>query len=89
MKRLLHHVVVPAIIPAAFFLVAATPVEVLGCRTRGLLAILIALLGALAGLGAVLTALVKRLRGTPDTHWWIATAGMLTIPAIAVILVAG
>ena len=80
---------VPAIIPAAFFLVAAMPVEVVGCRNRGLLAILIALLGALAGLGAVLTATVRRIRDAPHTHWWVVTALIVSIPAVAVIVAAG
>jgi hypothetical protein len=89
MKRVLHHLVFPAIIPAAFFLVAAMPVEVAGCRNRGLMALLIALVGAFAGLGAVLVATVRRARGAPHTLWWVATAGILTIPAVAVIIVAG
>ena len=89
MKRVLKHVVVPAIVPVAFFLVAAMPVEVLGCRNRGLLAVLIALLGALGGLGALLTATVRRMRGAPHTHWWVVTAVIVTLPAVAVIVAAG
>jgi hypothetical protein len=42
MKRIVYHIMIPAITPAAFFVIASMPVEVLGCRTRGLIALLIA-----------------------------------------------
>jgi hypothetical protein len=44
MKRVIYHVILPAIMPVLFFVVALTPVEVLGCLIRGLIALLIALI---------------------------------------------
>ena len=52
MKRIVYHVILPAIMPVLFFVVASTPVEVLGCLVRGLIALLIALMSGLAALGA-------------------------------------
>ena len=43
MKRIVCHIIIPAIMPAIFFVIASIPVEVLGCRARGLIALLIAL----------------------------------------------
>jgi hypothetical protein len=88
MKPLRRHVILPAIVPALFFLVAATPVEVLGCRTRGLLAVAIALVGALAGVGTAIMGLKARLRVDPMARWWIASTGILAIPAAAVVIIA-
>lgn len=52
MGRLTRHVVIPAIMPVIFFSVAFTPVAVLGCRNRGLLAALVALASGFWALGA-------------------------------------
>ena len=88
MRRILHHVVFPALIPALFFVVAAMPVEVMGCRNRGLTAVLIALVGALSGLAAVTMGLVRKVRGDASAGWWIASALILVIPAVAVVAIA-
>ena len=83
-----RHIVLPSIAPILFFIVAATPVELLGCRTRGLLAIAIALTSALAGLGAATAAVTRRIRGDAQSVWWIATALILSIPAVGVLILA-
>jgi hypothetical protein len=61
MSRIQRHVILPSLAPLLFFAVAATPVEALGCRTRGLLAFAIALVSVLAGLGAAIMAIKGRL----------------------------
>ncbi len=85
MTSFTRHILIPAIIPVLFFGVAATPVEWLGCSTRGLVAIIIAFIGVLAGLAAAIMALRGRLRGEKQSIWWVATALVLSIPAIAVL----
>jgi hypothetical protein len=45
-----YHAIIPAIMPGLFFMVASTPVEVLGCIARGLIALLIVWI---SGLGAL------------------------------------
>ena len=50
MTRTFRHVVLPALAPAAFFLVAITPVEVFGCFNRGLTALAIATASVIGGL---------------------------------------
>jgi lysylphosphatidylglycerol synthetase-like protein (DUF2156 family) len=84
----IRHILYPAITSVLFFAVAATPVEALGCRTRGLLAFAIALLSVLAGVGAAVMALRGRLRGDRHSHWWAASALVLAIPAVALIILA-
>lgn len=87
MNLIVRHMILPAIVPALFFAVAAMPVEVLGCRTRGLVAVMIALVGALAGLGAALMGVKGRRRSDPHTGWWVGSSLILAIPAVAVIIV--
>jgi len=48
----------------------------------------IALASVLAGLGAAIMAIKGRLRGDSHSHWWIGSALILAIPAIAVLFLA-
>jgi len=88
MTRKVSHIILPAMMPAIFFLIAATPVEVLGCRTRGLLALLVALVSGLAALGAAIIAVRGQSRRDVPVPWWVASAGILAIPVIALIILA-
>lgn len=88
MTRMFRHVVLPALAPAAFFLVASTPVEVLGCFNRGLMALAIAMASVICGLiFAVRGGLGKR-RGDPQAHWWAISALILAIPPAALLVLA-
>jgi len=87
MNLIIRHMILPAIVPAIFFVVAAMPVDVLGCRTRGLVVVMIALVGALAGLGAAIMGVMGRRRGDPDTGWWVVSSLIMAIPAVAVIII--
>ncbi len=84
--RALRHLGLPAIVPLAFSVVTATPVEAIGCRNRGLLALLIALGGALGSLGAAIVALRGRMHGERSSAWWLASALVLMIPAVVVLV---
>jgi hypothetical protein len=73
---------------AAFLLVVALPVELLGCRTRGLAAALIALLGALGGLGATGIGVIQKRRNDPRANWWVVSTLILILPAVLILLLA-
>lgn len=88
MNPLILHVMMPAILPALFFLVASTPVEVLGCFTRGLIAFLIAFIGLLGALTAAIVALRRRSFDNRGANWWAATAVFFSLPAAALIFLA-
>jgi len=88
MRRTISHVFIPFLIAAVFFAIAFTPVEALGCRTRGLLALGVSLSSGLAGLGTGVMGLKKRVRGETDAVWWIASTAILTIPVIGMIILA-
>ena len=62
--------------------------EVLGCRNRGLLAVAIAFTSLLLALAAAITGLIKRVRQAPDHGWWVLSAALLGIPAVALLALA-
>jgi hypothetical protein len=88
MTQINKHIIVPGLMSVAFFAVAFTPVAVLGCRNRGLLALSISLLCGFAGIGTAVTSLKKRLRGETDSIWWVVTSVILAIPVVGMILMA-
>ena len=88
MRRVIFHVVNPALLPALFFAIALAPVHVLGCRTRGLLALLVASASLIMALTATIVASRRRSRGDADTVWWILSALIMTIPVIALLVMA-
>ncbi len=71
-----------------FFIVASTPVEMLGCAVRGLIALLIALISGVAALVTVIIGLKGRVRHEPNAVWWVVSTLILVIPVIAMILLA-
>jgi hypothetical protein len=88
MNPIILHLMLPSILPALFFLVVSTPVEVLGCFTRGLIALLIAFIGVLGGLGAAIMGVKEKRTGGPKTNWWVLSALFLSSPAAALIFLA-
>ncbi len=88
MKRKACHAVIPAIMPAIFFLIAATPVETLGCVTRGWLALSIALVSGLTALGTAIMSVRGRRCGDVYAPWWGISTLILTIPVVALLILA-
>jgi hypothetical protein len=88
MRHIIYHILLPAIMPAVFFRIATIPVEVLGCRTRGLIAVLIAFSSGLAALGTAFVSAKGRKRGDPSAVWWVASSIILAIPVVALLILA-
>ena len=84
--RIFRHILLPAFAPVLFLVVATTPVYVLGCRNRGLVAIAIAFLSILAGLGSAIAGVRKKMRDEPGANWWATSALILAVPAVLLIL---
>ncbi len=88
MNNRVYHIIIPAIMPLALFIMAATPVEVFGCRTRGLIAVSIAFISGLAALATAIKIARGRMRGDPYAVWWVISSIILVIPVIALIILA-
>jgi len=87
-KNKLRHILIPALVTVVFFFVVSLPVELLGCRTRGLIAAVIAIVAGITGIGASVKAVIDKVRGDSNSYLWIASALILAIPGIFIILVA-
>jgi hypothetical protein len=88
MKQIVYHVILPTIMPVLFFAVALTPVELLGCLVRGLIALLIALISGVAALVAAIVGAKGRVRHDRNNIWWVLSSLILVIPVIAMIILA-
>lgn len=62
-----------------------TPLTVIGCATRGLLALTVVLLSAGGAFAAIGLSLGARRRNDASSDWWIATAAILTVPLALVL----
>lgn len=81
MSRILKHVVLPATATIAVVALYFTPVAMLGCVTRGLIALAVVAISLLVALATVGIGLAKRIKGESDSVWWIATTVILMLPA--------
>ena len=86
MKKSIKHFIIPGAITAIFFAVAALPVEILGCRNRGLIAAGIALAAGILGIVAAVRAVLGKVRGDAGTSIWMASALIFAIPAIYIVV---
>jgi hypothetical protein len=87
-KRILHHLMVPVVMPAIFFTIAFTPVHVFGCRARGLMALLTAFVSGIAAVSTTVIAKKRSRLGDKAGIWWMITALILMIPVVAMIIMA-
>lgn len=88
MKKRFRTLASPLVICLAFFAVAFSPVELLGCRNRGLAALGITVLSGIAGIGYALIAVQKNRTGNAEALWWAAGALILSIPVAGLIILA-
>ena len=79
---------IPAIVLLIFFAIVLTPVELLGCRNRGLIAAFIAMAAGVLGIVAAVKGLMCKARGDANSSSWMASALILAIPAIYIVLIA-
>lgn len=88
MGRFFRHIVLPAVAPALFFAIACTPVQVIGCRNRGLLALSLSLTSGLLALYTAINLVKVQARGDSKALWWFMSTLLLTIPVVALIILA-
>lgn len=80
MTRAVKIVLLSAVLPVLFFAAASIPVELIGCRARGLVVALIAMLGGLLGVAAMVKAVIDRARGKTNSFLWVVCALILVVP---------
>ena len=88
MKQITNHIIIPLILPAVFFVVVLLPVDLFGCRMRGLIAAGLAIAAGVLGIVAAVKALLGKVRGDTQSFLWMASALILAIPVFFIVLVA-
>jgi heme/copper-type cytochrome/quinol oxidase subunit 3 len=88
MKRIIYHVLLPAILPLSFFAVAYTPVDVFGCRGRGLIALTIALISGIGSLATAILSVKRKKENHEKARWWLLSAIILAIPVVGMLILA-
>jgi hypothetical protein len=81
-KRLVLHVLLPLVAPAALVGLYFTPLTVLRCTTRGLLALSVTLLATLGALVMAIMALRTSRRDAGSSGWWVVSALILLSTAV-------
>jgi hypothetical protein len=87
-SQFFRNFLIPCVAPIAFFAIALTPVEVFGCRTRGLLALTVSFISGVVALATGIIAIKGRARGDANALWWLVSTLILTIPVVALIALA-
>ncbi len=85
MKKIIKHILIPAIIPAIFFVVASLPVELLGCYIRGLIAAFLAIVAGIMGIVAAVKAVMGKMREEASSSFWMASAFILAVPVVFIV----
>ena len=88
MKRIVYYILLPAILPLLFFAVAYSPVEVFGCRGRGLIALAITLVSGCAAIAAAILSIKKKKENPENSRWWLLSSIILAIPVVGMLVLA-
>jgi hypothetical protein len=76
----LRHLALPALAPLALVALYLTPLTVIGCRERGLLALTVTGASAVAAFACIGFAFRSGARGRAAGSWWAVSAAVLTLP---------
>jgi hypothetical protein len=80
MNLYMKHIALPALAPAVIVGLYFTPLTVIDCLTRGIIAVTIALVSAGFAFVSIGFAFSAQRRSDPVGKWWILTAAILTLP---------
>ena len=85
MNKITKHILIPAVAPIIVFLLYLTPVSVVGCFNRGLMAISVVLISLIAGIVTAIRAIRCKKYDATTSNWWFATSCILALAALLVL----
>lgn len=86
MTKITKHIIIPANLTVIFFVIAALPKDVFGCRNLGLIAGVIAIAAGLLGIVAAVRAIICKVRGDALSSLWMVSALILAVPAVFIVV---
>jgi len=85
MSALIRHLLIPAVAPAALVGLYFTPVTLFGCVNRGLLALAVVLISAVAACVTTAKGARARLHGSPSASRWLLSTLVLVTPIVLIL----
>ncbi len=79
MSPIARHVALPALAPLALVALYYTPLTVVGCAERGLLALAVTAAAAVAAFGCIAMTFRARAREDDRSYWWLLSAAILAL----------
>lgn len=81
--RVIRHLALPSLAPAALIGLYLTPKAVFGCANRGFMAFAVVLLATLAAVASTWKGVSERQRGESEAaNWWLLTTLILLSPVV-------
>jgi hypothetical protein len=85
MKVFVRHIALPAVAPAAVIGLYFTPVLLFGCVNRGLMALAVVLISAIAACVTSGIGVRARAQGRSSAQWWLLSTLILVVPIVLVL----
>ena len=85
MSALARHLLIPAVAPVALVGLYFTPVTLFGCVNRGLLALAVVLISAVAACVTTAKGARARLQGSSSASWWLLSTLVLVTPIVLIL----
>jgi hypothetical protein len=85
MNTFIRHVALPAIAPATIVGLYFTPVLLFGCVNRGLMALAVVLISAVAAFVTIGIGIRANARNDPSSSWWLLSTLILLLPIVLVL----
>jgi hypothetical protein len=85
MKAFVGHIALPAVAPAAVIGLYFTPVLLFGCLNRGLMALAVVLISAIAACVTIGIGVRARAQCRSSAYWWLLSTLILVAPIVLVL----
>lgn len=85
-QRVIRHLILPLIAPAALICLYFTPKTIFGCTNRGYMALLVVFLAMIAAIPTAMKGAAAKRRGANDeANWWTVTTLILVSPLVLLV----
>jgi hypothetical protein len=85
-ERIIRHLFLPLVAPAALIWLYLTPKSVFGCANRGYMALALVSLALVAAVGTARKGITARKRGENESaNWWTVTTLILLSPLVLLV----
>ena len=85
-QRIMRHLILPAVAPAALIWLYFTPKTVFGCANRGYMALALVSLALVGAIATAMKGVTAKKRGEGEAaNWWIVTTLILVSPLVLLI----